>query len=93
MERLAPSAAGHDRCGAGSSDLLLADLPVSMLDVGPRAPSPPDGSAATVRASHDHHDPSTAAHFADRIAAYLGRIVEQARPGCGPQPAALPCTA
>lgn len=62
--------------------LLLADEPVSMLDVSVRA-----GVLALLdglRRSGDMgilmitHDLSTAAHFADRIAVmYLGRIVEQ----------------
>jgi oligopeptide/dipeptide ABC transporter ATP-binding protein len=63
-------------------DLLLADEPVSMLDVSVRAGvlSLLDG----LRRGGDMgilmitHDLSTAAHFADRIAVmYLGRIVEQ----------------
>jgi peptide/nickel transport system ATP-binding protein len=63
-------------------DLLLADEPVSMLDVSVRAGvlSLLDG----LRRDSDMgilmitHDLSTAAHFADRIAVmYLGRIVEQ----------------
>jgi oligopeptide/dipeptide ABC transporter ATP-binding protein len=63
-------------------DLLLADEPVSMLDVSVRAGvlSLLDG----LRRGGDlgilmiTHDLSTAAHFADRIAVmYLGRIVEQ----------------
>jgi oligopeptide/dipeptide ABC transporter ATP-binding protein len=62
-------------------DLLLADEPVSMLDVSVRAGvlSLLDG----LRRDRDMgilmitHDLSTAAHFADRIAVmYLGRIVE-----------------
>jgi oligopeptide/dipeptide ABC transporter ATP-binding protein len=62
--------------------LLLADEPVSMLDVSVRA-----GVLALLdglRKNADMgilmitHDLSTAAHFADRIAVmYLGRIVEQ----------------
>jgi peptide/nickel transport system ATP-binding protein len=62
--------------------LLLADEPVSMLDVSVRA-----GVLSlldSLRKSADMgilmitHDLSTAAHFADRIAVmYLGRIVEQ----------------
>jgi peptide/nickel transport system ATP-binding protein len=62
--------------------LLLADEPVSMLDVSVRA-----GLLALLdglRKDADMgilmitHDLSTAAHFADRIAVmYLGRIVEQ----------------
>jgi oligopeptide/dipeptide ABC transporter ATP-binding protein len=65
-----------------SPDLLLADEPVSMLDVSVRAGvlSLLDG----LRRGGDlgilmiTHDLSTAAHFADRIAVmYLGRIVEQ----------------
>jgi oligopeptide/dipeptide ABC transporter ATP-binding protein len=64
-----------------SPDLLLADEPVSMLDVSVRA-----GVLALLdrlRRESDMgilmitHDLSTAAHFADRIAVmYLGRIVE-----------------
>ena len=63
-------------------DLLLADEPVSMLDVSVRA-----GVLALLdglRRNADMgilmitHDLSTAAHFADKIAVmYLGRIVEQ----------------
>ena len=63
-------------------DLLLADEPVSMLDVSVRA-----GVLSlldNLRKTADMgilmitHDLSTAAHFADRIAVmYLGRIVEQ----------------
>ncbi len=63
-------------------DLLLADEPVSMLDVSVRA-----GVLALLdRLRRDAdmgilmitHDLSTAANFADRIAVmYLGRIVEQ----------------
>jgi oligopeptide/dipeptide ABC transporter ATP-binding protein len=63
-------------------ELLLADEPVSMLDVSVRA-----GVLALLdglRKNADMgilmitHDLSTAAHFADRIAVmYLGRIVEQ----------------
>jgi len=63
-------------------DLLLADEPVSMLDVSVRA-----GVLALLdglRRTADMgilmitHDLSTAAHFADKIAVmYLGRIVEQ----------------
>ena len=62
--------------------LLLADEPVSMLDVSVRA-----GVLSlldSLRSSADMgilmitHDLSTAAHFADKIAVmYLGRIVEQ----------------
>jgi oligopeptide/dipeptide ABC transporter ATP-binding protein len=62
--------------------LLLADEPVSMLDVSVRA-----GVLTlldSLRSGADMgilmitHDLSTAAHFADRIAVmYLGRIVEQ----------------
>jgi oligopeptide/dipeptide ABC transporter ATP-binding protein len=63
-------------------ELLLADEPVSMLDVSVRAGvlSLLDrlrrgGSMGIVMITHDL---STAAHFADRIAVmYLGRIVEQ----------------
>jgi oligopeptide/dipeptide ABC transporter ATP-binding protein len=63
-------------------DLLVADEPVSMLDVSVRA-----GVLALLselRKGGDlgilmiTHDLSTAAHFADRIAVmYLGRIVEE----------------
>jgi oligopeptide/dipeptide ABC transporter ATP-binding protein len=63
-------------------DLLLADEPVSMLDVSVRA-----GVLSlldSLRTTADMgimmitHDLSTAAHFADKIAVmYLGRIVEQ----------------
>ncbi len=63
-------------------ELLVADEPVSMLDVSVRA-----GVLALLdrlRRSGDMgilmitHDLSTAAHFADRIAVmYLGRIVEE----------------
>ncbi|MFB9930412.1 ABC transporter ATP-binding protein [Amycolatopsis halotolerans] len=63
-------------------DVLLADEPVSMLDVSVRA-----GVLSlldTLRKDQDTailmitHDLSTAAHFADRIVVmYLGRIVEQ----------------
>jgi peptide/nickel transport system ATP-binding protein len=63
-------------------DLLLADEPVSMLDVSVRA-----GVLALLDKLRQAgqmgilmitHDLSTAAHFADRIAVmYLGRIVEQ----------------
>jgi len=69
-----------------SPDLLLADEPVSMLDVSVRA-----GVLALLdRLRRDAdmgilmitHDLSTAAHFADRIAVmYLGRIVEQGPAG------------
>jgi oligopeptide/dipeptide ABC transporter ATP-binding protein len=61
--------------------LLIADEPVSMLDVSVRAGvlSLLDG----LRRQHDlgilmiTHDLATASHFADRIAVmYLGRIVE-----------------
>ncbi len=74
--------------------LLLADEPVSMLDVSVRAGILTlldrlrrDGDMGIVMITHDL---STAAHFADRIAVmYLGRIVEEgpARGGRG-QPAA-----
>lgn len=64
--------------------LLLADEPVSMLDVSVRA-----GLLKLLRRLSTQrglgvlmitHDLSTAAHFADRIAVmYLGRIVEEGR--------------
>lgn len=62
--------------------LLLADEPVSMLDVSVRAGIlslldrlRSDGDMGIVMITHDL---STAAHFADRIAVmYLGRIVEE----------------
>jgi oligopeptide/dipeptide ABC transporter ATP-binding protein len=62
-------------------DLLVADEPVSMLDVSVRAGVLSlidhlrrDGRMAVLMITHDL---STAAHFADRIAVmYLGRIVE-----------------
>ena len=62
-------------------DLLLADEPVSMLDVSVRAGVLTlldrlrrDGQMGILMITHDL---STAAHFADRIAVmYLGRIVE-----------------
>jgi oligopeptide/dipeptide ABC transporter ATP-binding protein len=62
-------------------DLLLADEPVSMLDVSVRAGVLSlldglrrDGDMGILMITHDL---STAAHFADRIAVmYLGRIVE-----------------
>ena len=65
-----------------SPDLLLADEPVSMLDVSVRAGVLSllnglrrDGGMGILMITHDL---STAAHFADRIAVmYLGRIVEQ----------------
>jgi oligopeptide/dipeptide ABC transporter ATP-binding protein len=65
-------------------ELLLADEPVSMLDVSVRAgilslldALRRDGQMGILMITHDL---STAAHFADRIAVmYLGRIVE-----CGP---------
>ncbi|MGZ8565496.1 MAG: ABC transporter ATP-binding protein [Actinomycetota bacterium] len=63
-------------------ELLLADEPVSMLDVSVRAGLL--GLLNRLRRDRDMailmitHDLSTAAHFADRIAVmYLGRIVEQ----------------
>lgn len=63
-------------------DLLLADEPVSMLDVSVRAGVLSllsrlrhNGKMAVIMITHDL---STAAHFADRIAVmYLGRIVEE----------------
>ncbi len=63
-------------------ELLLADEPVSMLDVSVRAGVLAlldrlrrGGTMGVVMITHDL---STAAHFADRIAVmYLGRIVEQ----------------
>jgi peptide/nickel transport system ATP-binding protein len=63
-------------------DLLVADEPVSMLDVSVRAGilSLLDGlrSEGDMAILMITHDLSTAAHFADRIAVmYLGRIVEQ----------------
>ena len=62
--------------------LLLADEPVSMLDVSVRAgilalldDLRRDGGMGILMITHDL---STAAHFADRIAVmYLGRIVEE----------------
>ena len=62
-------------------DLLLADEPVSMLDVSVRAGvlSLLDGlrREGNMGILMITHDLSTAAHFADRIAVmYLGRIVE-----------------
>jgi oligopeptide/dipeptide ABC transporter ATP-binding protein len=63
-------------------ELLVADEPVSMLDVSVRAGvlSLIDGLRrdADVGVLMITHDLSTAAHFADRIAVmYLGRIVEE----------------
>ena len=63
-------------------ELLLADEPVSMLDVSVRAgvlslldTLRRDGDMGILMITHDL---STAAHFADRIAVmYLGRVVEQ----------------
>ena len=64
-------------------DLLVADEPVSMLDVSVRA-----GVLAILDGLRDRglavlmitHDLSTAARFADRICVmYLGRIVEEGR--------------
>jgi peptide/nickel transport system ATP-binding protein len=65
-----------------SPELLLADEPVSMLDVSVRAGVLSlldrlrrDGHMGVLMITHDL---STASHFADRIAVmYLGRIVEQ----------------
>jgi peptide/nickel transport system ATP-binding protein len=69
-----------------SPDLLLADEPVSMLDVSVRAGVL--GLLNKLRRESNlgilmiTHDLSTAAHFADRIAVmYLGRIVEQGPAG------------
>jgi peptide/nickel transport system ATP-binding protein len=67
-----------------SPDLLLADEPVSMLDVSVRAgvlslldTLRREGQMGILMITHDL---STAAHFADRIAVmYLGRVVEQGR--------------
>jgi oligopeptide/dipeptide ABC transporter ATP-binding protein len=62
-------------------ELLIADEPVSMLDVSVRAGvlSLLDGlRGAGLGILMITHDLSTAAHFADRIAVmYLGRIVEE----------------
>jgi oligopeptide/dipeptide ABC transporter ATP-binding protein len=63
-------------------DLLVADEPVSMLDVSVRAGvlTLLDGLRANgnMGVLMITHDLSTAAHFADRIAVmYLGRIVEE----------------
>lgn len=63
-------------------DLLVADEPVSMLDVSVRAGvlTLLDGlrRASNMGVLMITHDLSTAAHFADRIAVmYLGRIVEE----------------
>ena len=63
-------------------ELLLADEPVSMLDVSVRAGvlSLLDGlrKNADLGILMITHDLSTAAHFADKVAVmYLGRIVEQ----------------
>jgi oligopeptide/dipeptide ABC transporter ATP-binding protein len=62
-------------------DLLVADEPVSMLDVSVRAgilgilDGLRDDGLAVLMITHDL---STAAHYADRIAVmYLGRIVEE----------------
>jgi oligopeptide/dipeptide ABC transporter ATP-binding protein len=66
-------------------ELLVADEPVSMLDVSVRA-----GILAILDELRDRglavlmitHDLSTAAHFADRICVmYLGRIVEEGPAG------------
>ena len=74
--------------------LLLADEPVSMLDVSVRAgvlslldTLRQDGDMGILMITHDL---STAAHFADRIAVmYLGRVVEQ---GPAPRSSATPST-
>ena len=63
-------------------ELLIADEPVSMLDVSVRAGvlTLLDGlrRAGSMGVLMITHDLSTASHFADRIAVmYLGRIVEQ----------------
>jgi oligopeptide/dipeptide ABC transporter ATP-binding protein len=63
-------------------ELLVADEPVSMLDVSVRAGALTllDGArrAGNMGVLMITHDLSTAAHFADRIAVmYLGRIVEE----------------
>jgi oligopeptide/dipeptide ABC transporter ATP-binding protein len=63
-------------------ELLVADEPVSMLDVSVRAGvlTLLDNlrSSGTMGVLMITHDLSTAAHFADRIAVmYLGRIVEE----------------
>jgi ABC-type oligopeptide transport system ATPase subunit len=63
-------------------ELLVADEPVSMLDVSVRAGALTllDGvrRAGNMGVLMITHDLSTAAHFADRIAVmYLGRIVEE----------------
>ena len=67
-------------------ELLVADEPVSMLDVSVRAGvlALLDGCAAAgLGILMITHDLSTAARFADRIAVmYLGRIVEEG-PGRG----------
>jgi peptide/nickel transport system ATP-binding protein len=63
-------------------DLLIADEPVSMLDVSARAgvlslldTLRRDGDMAVLMITHDL---SVAAHYADRIAVmYLGRVVEE----------------
>jgi oligopeptide/dipeptide ABC transporter ATP-binding protein len=65
-----------------SPDLLLADEPVSMLDVSVRASVLSLLNGLRKNSSMGilmiTHDLSTAAHFADKIAVmYLGRIVEQ----------------
>lgn len=63
-------------------ELLVADEPVSMLDVSVRAGvlTLLDGlrGAGTLGVLMITHDLSTASHFADRIAVmYLGRIIEE----------------
>ena len=75
------SASRSPRASLLEPELLVADEPVSMLDVSVRA-----GILAMLDELRDRglavlmitHDLSTAAHFADRICVmYLGRIVEE----------------